>query len=395
MVKCEEQPLCPVCQAGHVSLLLEIVQVPVHCNVLSSSRQAAKDVARDNITLQLCSSCGHAFNSTYDSERLNYMDEYQNPLHFSARYREYEDELINRVLNTYDLYDKEIIEIGSGDGHFLDLICARGSNRGIGFDPGCTADTGRDDHARTRFIKEPFSADTPGHKADAVFCRQVLEHIAQPRDFLALVRNSLKDRPGAVAIFEVPNLDFIVKDLSIWDLIYEHCSYYTRRSLRRLFESTGFRVCSLTETFGGQCLCIEAKPVDSGEGQGVGIQSDAELQAYDTGHFADQYKAGISNWQQRLRQMDQDGKVAAVWGAGSKGVMFLNMPVARDRIKYALDINPHKHGKYIPGSGQQIMPPTWLKTNMVDAVIVMNPIYAEEIGGILDHLGVQIELLQI
>jgi hypothetical protein len=151
----------------------------------------------------------------------------------------------------------------------------------------------------------------------------------------------------------------------------------------------------LTETFEGQCLCIEAKPDNSGEGQGVGIKSDAEPQVYDIGHFADLYQAGIESWQHRLKQMDRDGKIAAVWGAGSKGVMFLNMPEARDRIKYALDINPHKHGKYIPGSGQQIMPPAWLKTNKVDAVIVMNPIYAKEIEGILDHLGVQIEVLHV
>ena len=44
-----------------------------------------------------------------------------------------------------------------------------------------------------------------------------------------------------------------------------------------------------------------------------------------------------------------------------------------------VDINPHKHGKYLAGSGHQIVGPDALVEIKPDVVVVMNPIYVEEI----------------
>ena len=68
-----------------------------------------------------------------------------------------------------------------------------------------------------------------------------------------------------------------------------------------------------------------------------------------------------------------------MWGAGSKGVTFLNMIDSRYQIEYVIDINPRKHGKYIPGTGQKIVSPEFLREYIPDIVIVMNLIYENEI----------------
>jgi hypothetical protein len=39
------------------------------------------------------------------------------------------------LIERYDLYGKDIIEIGCGQGEFLTLLCELGGNRGVGFDP--------------------------------------------------------------------------------------------------------------------------------------------------------------------------------------------------------------------------------------------------------------------
>ena len=54
---------------------------------------------------------------------------------------------------------------------------------------------------------------------------------------------------------------FTLKEFGIWDLIYEHYSYFTALSLSRLFAGAGFKPLSLEEAFGSQYLCIEARPV--------------------------------------------------------------------------------------------------------------------------------------
>jgi len=80
-----------------------------------------------------------------------------------------------------------------------------------------------------------------------------------------------------------------------------------------------------------------------------------------------------------------------IWGAGAKGVTFLNTLNLRDQIEYAVDVNPRKHGMFIAGTGQQIVPPEVLRDYQPDVVIVMNPLYEHEIQQIAKNLGITIE----
>jgi hypothetical protein len=51
----------------------------------------------------------------------------------------------------------------------------------------------------------------------------------------------------------------------------------------------------------------------------------------------------------------------------------------QNEIEYVVDINPHRHGRFIPGTGQQIVAPSFLKDYQPDQVIAMNPVYLREI----------------
>jgi threonine dehydrogenase-like Zn-dependent dehydrogenase len=82
-----------------------------------------------------------------------------------------------------------------------------------------------------------------------------------------------------------------------------------------------------------------------------------------------------------------------VWGAGSKGVSFLNIFKNHGVIEFAVDINPNKIDKYIAGAGQRIVHPDFLKDYRPDNVIVLNQIYADEIRDRLRVMGVADNLL--
>ena len=82
-----------------------------------------------------------------------------------------------------------------------------------------------------------------------------------------------------------------------------------------------------------------------------------------------------------------------IWGAGSKGVSFLTNLGLRDEISYAVDINPYKTGKFMAGSGHEIVAPEFLVEYRPDLVVAMNPIYLGEIRATLDGLGLQPELI--
>jgi hypothetical protein len=62
-------------------------------------------------------------------------------------------------------------------------------------------------------------------------------------------------------------------------------------------------------------------------------------------------------------------------------------------IEYAVDINPREQGNYIPGTGQQIVSPNFLKKHRPHVIIVMNPIYKHEIQQTIKKLGLTARLM--
>jgi hypothetical protein len=174
----------------------------------------------------------------------------------------------------------------------------------------------------------------------------------------------------------------------MWDIIYPHCFYYSATSLLTLFSLSGLRLTRLEEAFGGQYLCVEATlsshqaGADTEIGIGVPPLKDAIL------NFQRNYQERVEEIRKTLKPL-RASKRAIVWGAGAKAVMFLNKFGDEQVCDYVVDINPHKQGKFIPGTGQEVVPPEFLKEYRPKVVIIMNPNYREEIGLQVERLGLQ------
>ena len=83
-----------------------------------------------------------------------------------------------------------------------------------------------------------------------------------------------------------------------------------------------------------------------------------------------------------------------MWGAGARGVTLLNI-LNDSRIQYAVDINPNKQGKYVPGTGQKIVEPKSLLKLKPDYIILANPTYQNEINQIIRNLEMDTEFIQV
>ncbi|MCA9990344.1 MAG: hypothetical protein KDE29_05015, partial [Anaerolineales bacterium] len=106
-----------------------------HCNVLWPTPAGARQAPRGDIQLHFCPTCGHVFNADFDPALMAYDQAYENSLHFSDRFQQYATALASDLVARYGLQGKDIVEIGSGQGDFLQLLCELGQNRGVGFDP--------------------------------------------------------------------------------------------------------------------------------------------------------------------------------------------------------------------------------------------------------------------
>jgi SAM-dependent methyltransferase len=382
-----------VCGGTALTDVLEIPRVPVHCNLLWPTREEALAAPTAAIRLAFCGACGHTFNRVFDPQLMVYSQRYENSLHFSPRFQEHARSLAAHLIDRYDLHDKDIIEIGCGKGEFLTLLCALGQNRGLGFDPSYIPDEARSGPAPgIKVIPHFYSDRYADHGADLICCRHVLEHLHDPRGFLRMLRRVI-GRRKTVVVFEVPNGRCTLRDLAIWDIIYEHYSYFSSASLASVFRASGFGVSDRREWFDGQFLCIEAVP---GEGA---LESDAHAGAEleelgaEAATFGENYGRKLADWRRIVDGIVQRGHRAVVWGAGSKGVSFLNALDLRSGIEYVVDLNPRKQGMYVAGTGQKIVPPSVLRHYRPAIVIVMNRIYQTEIRGLAASLGLQPEFL--
>ena len=388
--------VCPVCSSTDVSLFFEIMNVPVHIGFLWASQDSAQHCPKGDIKLAFCHSCGFITNLAFDADCLEYTQAYDNSLHFSPCYQDYVRSEASRLIKRYNLYEKDIIEIGCGKGDFLLLLCKLGNNRGLGFDPSYDSKCAdREVVKRITFIRDFYSERYASYQADFICCRYVFEHIQKPSDFLLMLRRMIGNRLNTVVYFEVPSALFILRDFSIWDIIYEHCSYFTLESLARVFTFCGFDICNLTGLYKGQFLGIEALPSQGVADSASDQQYDIRKLAHYVNAFADNYQNKVDYWQRKLNRIGHTGQRVVVWSAGAKGVSFLNMLNIQSPVEYVVDVNPHKEGMYMAGTGQQIVSPEFLKKYKPNAVIVMNPIYKKEIQQIVKNIGLKTEFLYV
>ena len=385
---------CPVCASADIAFFCDIPHVPVHVGLLWQSLDAALACPKGDIRLMFCHQCGFIANSAFDPALLRYTQEYDNTLSCSSFFQGYIHALALQLIERYNLYGKDLIEIGCGSGDFLKILCELGNNRGVGFDPSLSSDhVSQGTEQQVTFIKDFFSEKYAQYHPDFICSRQVLEHIHEPMLFLDMLRRAIGNRFNTVIFCEVPNTFYILRDLSVWDIIYEHCSYFSHESLTNVFALSNFHVCNLTEIFEGQFLGIEARPSETRNEPGrLQVQTPGNLKHY-VSAFPERFREKKEQWQVTLGQLAGSGGKAVLWGAGARGISFLNMLDIRDQIEFVVDINPHKEGKFMAGTGQQIVLPEFLKVYKPDVVILTNPVYRNEIHQMLNLLDIHPQLI--
>ena len=385
---------CPNCGHDELTVFYEVRDVPVHSCLMMSSQEEAVNFPSGDVVLGFCDRCGFITNTEFDAKWSAYAPNYEDQQSYSPTFNKFSLKLANHLIDKYDLHDKDIIEIGCSKGDFLLLLCELGNNRGVGIDPSVVPGRVESEAAdRVTFIQDYYSELHAEYVGDFICCRHTLEHIQPTSEFIKTVRKSIGDR-DTVVVFEIPDNTRVLKEQAFEDIYYEHCSYFSPGTLARLFRDSGFKVTDLYCEYGDQYLLIEAKPV-AVPSEIHPFEESVEDVANDVKLFTDKIAGKLEYWKNFLEDAQAKQEKVVVWGSGSKCVAFLTTLKTIDKIEYAVDINPHRHGKFIPGVGKEIMAPEFLKTYQPDKVIVMNAIYKQEISEMLEEMGVTTEVVAL
>lgn len=378
---------CPLCGGGGLRDVVHLPAVPVICNQLWPDRETARAADVRDIDLAFCPGCALVVNRSFRPELVAYAPGYENALHFSPRFREFAEGLAADLVSRHGLAGRDVVEIGCGDGHMLSLMVGAGVRSATGFDPSMAGKVSAfTETPGVRIVGEHFRTGQLDRPFGLVLCRHVLEHLPDPLVMLRDLHVALGERNCPV-YFEVPNAAWMLGLPSIWDVIYEHVTYWTPASLETLFRRAGFEPLSIGEAYDGQFLTIEARRAGP-ETDFLPPPATREGVAGACAGFAEAAQAVIGEWRGRLGALARGTKRAVIWGAGSKGITFANAIGAEGACLTAfVDVNARKHGRFVPGVALPVAGPDEIAGLAPDLVLISNALYADEIARAVAERG--------
>ncbi len=272
--------------------------------------------------------------------------------------RRYVDEMVDRLgLGP----DSLVVEVACNDGTLLAKFRDRGI-RCLGIEPSTsTASAARE--LGLEVVEEFVGVDmaerlaAEGIAADLLVANNVVAHVPDIVDF---VRGCgfLLSRDG-VASFEFPYLLRLVRGVQFDTIYHEHFSYLSLTSLSRVVDAAGLVICDVGEipTHGGS-LRVYLRRADGSHPVLLAVQAvlDAEVEA---GIGRDEFYNGFQAKADRVKddllqfllEARANGRRVAAYGAAAKGNTLLNYAGIRpDLVPFAVDRNPAKQGKFLPGS---------------------------------------------
>ncbi len=387
---------CPLCGALGGPSIHRVASLPVNSCLLADSADEARSLPRGELDLVACERCGHLRNRAFREELTQYTDRYEDSQAFSPTFLGYAKGLAADWVTRWDLVGGTVVEIGAGRGDFARLLAEAGVGRVIAMDPTLDLDrVGDDGSGRVHWLARRFDASSGLPDCDAVVFRHVLEHVSDPAQLLSALFHALQARPQVPVLVEVPDAGRILDEGAFWDVYYEHCAYFVPPTLRATFTCAGFEVRSVTSTYAGQYLLVAATA--SGR-PGLALPPPDEVDALTrrAGHFGQRVAGELARWGEVLQERQLRAEDVVLWGSGSKATAFLTL-TRRDPspISRVVDVNPHKQGRFVLGSGLPIVAPEALREHPCHLVIVMNPVYVPEITAQLRSMGVVADVLAL
>lgn len=324
--------------------------------------------------------CGFVWNSTFEPDRVVYDQAYENDQTHSAVFQRHLTEIADRTIAAAEGRRFHLLEVGCGQGVFLDELAKRASNlllSATGYDPTYRGE--RKMPNNVAIAQQYFNRDTASlmtARPNIVVTRHTIEHVPDPVRFLSNIRDAISD--DATLLIETPDVEWILSRGEFQDLFYEHCSLFTADSLALAMTRAGWNPLRVDRVFGQQYLFATGTTSRGVENVPPSLSEIAQ------GKKADPHKF-LSNWKNVVRSANQP---IALWGAGAKGVTFsILVDPEAEFIKAVIDINPEKQGHYLPKTGIPIVSPKAIIEHGIQTVLVMNPNYVNEITAELASLG--------
>jgi len=311
---------------------------------------------------------------------------------YSSSWVEHARRYMEQMIQRFGLSDKHrVVEVASNDGYLLKHFVARGIPS-LGIEPAANvAEVAVSGGVQT--LVEFFGASLArrlideGLKADLLLGNNVLAQVPNLNDFVAGMKILLASE--GVITMEFPHLMRTMEQNQFDQIYHEHFSYFSFSAAVNIFSAHGLTAFDVEElsTHGGSLRFYarhkedDSKPVDDRVQEMLAREKEAgfdQLERYAS--FGEQVRETKRKLLSFLIEAKRQGKSVAGYGAPGKGNTLLNYCGIRgDFLDYTVDRNPHKQGKFLPGTHIPIFHPDSIRETRPDYLLVLPWNLKEEI----------------
>lgn len=335
------------------------------------------------LRVMVCDACWLVQTEDFAESELLFSSEYAYFSGFSTSWLKHSEKYVDEMIDRFNISGSSfVVEVAANDGYLLQFFESRGVPC-LGVEPtASTAAAAREKGIEVleEFFGESIAQDLAdqGRKADLTAANNVLAHVPDINDFVKGFSIILKD--DGVSTFEFPHLHELVANKQFDTIYHEHFSYLSLTAVKTIFENNGLEIFDVEklETHGGSLRvfaqklggpkAIEASVSDVlALEEGAGMNSLEYYSGFQT--VTDNLKDAFLSF---LIEAKKEGKSVAAYGAAAKGNTFMNYAGVRpDLIRFVVDRNPAKAGRFMPGSRIPIVEETMLMSAKPDYIVIL------------------------
>ncbi len=360
---------CRLCSGVALTPMVDFGQRPIAHRLLSGPKESEEVFP---LALHVCNDCGlvqitQPINPEILYKEFNYnFSSWKPEPHLEAE--------IDTIMSQGP--HASAFDIGCNDGLFLEALNKRGINTTVGLEPNPVPGSAARDRGLTVYeswITPEICAQAisdNGGPFSLVVSRQVIEHVLDLDNFFSCI-DILLARDGWLFL-DMPDFELGMKtgDCStVWE---EHVSYFSMPVLGAMLHRHGYSAIQHDwYDFSSGALAVLARRSKS---EDTNMPSEA-ARVPDIISLAHSYGRRLASYQAELKDklamMRSKGAEIALYGVGVRGCCAVNGLDLSGSIDFAVDDQPERQGKFMPGSRLPIRPSTSLMESDRPLVVLL------------------------